>query len=401
MVTDYQVELSRVDAEIARIESTAPAYPIDPERATAYAYRLYQRASLTGILEHLRSAEAAINEALERAPNGDLWLLKANLDFKTHRLAETGRDLEAFPGLRESVEGRVLTADIDFQAGRYDEAGRAYEGISQDARTWDSLARLAFFKAKTGNAAEADDLYVAAEEELTAKEMRSYAWLELQRGKLAIEYGRAGPAAAHFKLATAAYSGYWLVDQHAADLARADGRIGDAAALYVTVVDATHRPEHQQTLSELYFSLGELGTAEVLLDKALTGYLQSVSRGEVQYYHHLADFYVDARRDCAKAVEWARKDIAIRRNHSTLTVLAWALFNAGRVAEALAISDEALSTHIVDAEMLYQAAAINIAASRPVEGERLLRSATSINPMMRKNYPADLYHDLNRRLPVA
>jgi tetratricopeptide (TPR) repeat protein len=391
VVTDYQAELSRIEDEIVQLNDVAFVEPIDPEKATTLAYRLYQRASLTGIPADLEIAEASIAEALGHVPNGDLWLLKANCDFEMHRIGQTGRDLDAYPGLRASVEGRVLSADIDFQTGRYDDAARGYESLTQDARTWDNLARLAFFKAKTGNVVEADRLYVEAEDELTAKEMRSYAWLELQRGKLALEYGRFEFAAAHFKRASRAYSGYWLVDQHVADLLRAEGRLGDAASLYSAVVATNQRPEHKQTLSELYFSLGKYAEAEVLRNTALAGYLKSALGGDVQYYHHLADFYIESCPDNAKAVEWSEKDIAIRRNYATLTVLAWALFRAGRLAEALAASDEGLSTQIVDAEMLYQAAAINFAASRPADGERYLQSATSINPHMRKHYPSSLY----------
>jgi tetratricopeptide (TPR) repeat protein len=227
-----------------------------------------------------------------------------------------------------------------------------------------------------------------AEDELTAKEMRSYAWLELQRGKLALEHGRFNFAAAHFKRANSAYSGYWLIDQHIADLFRSEKKIADAAALYEKVVDAARRPEHQQALSGLYDSLGRPEQAETLRSSALSGYLESVSRGEVQYYHHLADFYLESNRDTERALEWALKDVGIRRNFSTLTVLAWALFSVGRIAEAVTISDEALSTGVVDAEMLYQAAAINFAGARTAEGEQHFRTATSIYPHMRKHSPA-------------
>jgi tetratricopeptide (TPR) repeat protein len=218
---------------------------------------------------------------------------------------------------------------------------------------------------------------------------------------LALEYGRFAFAEEHFKRAGRAYSGYWLVEQHIADLLRAEGRFADAATVYSSVVATTHRPEHQQTLGDLFVSLGKYAEAKSSYDAALAAFLESADRGEVHYYHHLADYYIESRPDKARALEWAQKDVAVRRNYSTLTVLAWALYGAGRVDEALVASDEAVSTRIVDAEMLYQAAAINFAASRPAEGDRLLQFAISINPHMRTHFPAALFESSNHRQPVS
>ena len=68
--------------------------------------------------------------------------------------------------------------------GQYEEKKAAYVRIIDEEPTWDNLARLAYFVASMGERERADDLYARAEDELTAKEMRSYAWLELQRGLL-------------------------------------------------------------------------------------------------------------------------------------------------------------------------------------------------------------------------
>jgi hypothetical protein len=51
--------------------------------------------------------------------------------------------------------------------------------------------------------------------------------------------------------------------------------------------------------------------------QARAGYLELVRRGGVHYDHHLADFYCEAMVDGAKAVHWARRDIALRENFST------------------------------------------------------------------------------------
>jgi hypothetical protein len=80
------------------------------------------------------------------------------------------------------MEARLLRADLEFQHGDYQEAEAGYVGAIEAERSWGGLARLAYFRGKMGDLEDADRLYREAEDELTAKEMRSYAWLEVQRG---------------------------------------------------------------------------------------------------------------------------------------------------------------------------------------------------------------------------
>jgi Flp pilus assembly protein TadD len=56
----------------------------------------------------------------------------------------------------------------------------------------------------------------------------------------------------------------------------------------------------------------------------------------VHYLHHLAEFFADVQPDGDAAVAWAQADVRLRRNGTTLSLLAWCLYRAGRTAEALA-----------------------------------------------------------------
>ena len=67
-----------------------------------------------------------------------------------------------------------------------------------------------------------------AEDELTAKEMRSFAWLEWQRGAPAISRGRCEKARAHYQRAATAFSGHWQTDAHLAELFVAEGNLDEA-----------------------------------------------------------------------------------------------------------------------------------------------------------------------------
>jgi tetratricopeptide (TPR) repeat protein len=382
--TDFEIELDRIDQAIGQLQAGAFAPPIDSERATKYVYLVYQRASLTGSLTGFEVAEKSLQRAIaELGPASDLYFLKANLDFKFHRLADVRDDLGTGRDLSNTLQGRALRADLDFQEGRYQEAKAGYEAVIKEEITWDNLARLAYFKFKMGDVTAADELYGAAEDELTAKEMRHYAWVELQRGVLKLRQGRYEEAAAHYDRADRAYSGYWLVDDHKAELLGAAGKFAEAAQLYERVIARAPRPEFQQALGELYEVLGQHDRAEGWYHKALAGYLESAERGDVHFYHHLADFYADVREDGAEAVKWARKDIALRRNFSTLAALAWALYRAGEFPEALETMQQALSTGAADAHLFFQAATIYQSAGGNGNGERYLQMAHAINPHYR------------------
>ncbi|MGZ8929268.1 MAG: hypothetical protein ACXW03_12490, partial [Methylobacter sp.] len=115
-------------------------------------------------------------------------------------------------------------------------------------------------------------------------------------------------------------------------------------------------------------------------DKALAVYLDSARRGEVQYYHHLATFYADARLDSAEAVKWAQKDIRLRKNVTTHDALAWALYRNDQYAAALEEIKKALASNWQDAHLYFHAAMIHLAAGQVKEGKVYLQKAVEINP---------------------
>jgi tetratricopeptide (TPR) repeat protein len=382
--TDFDIDLERLDKEIAELKPSALVVPIDSEKATRFVYRLYQRASLTGDLTEFEFVLQTLDDAIRKiGPAPDLYFVRASIDFKLHRLAKTRRDLETVPDLLESFQGRVLLADLDFQEGRYDDARKGYEALIEEELSWDNLARLAHLKSKLGDVAGAEQLYLEAEDELTAKEMRSYAWVELQRGLLALQQGRYEDARANYRRAARAYTGYWLVDEHVAELLGAEGKYQEAVALYRKVIKRVPKPELEQAIGELYTLMGQPVEAEAWYEKALAAYKMSAARGDVHYYHHLADFYTDVREDGAEATRWARKDLELRQNFSTQAALARALYLNGQFEQAQEMMNQALSSGARDAQLFYHAAMIQQSLGETDEASRYTHMAASINPHYR------------------
>src|SRR6266702_324930 len=111
--TDYEVELERIDEAIAGLAGGTLPVSVDSERATKSVYLSYQRASLTGNLADLGGVETALNQLIrEIGPAGDLYFLKANLDFKFHRLADVRRALEIGRDPQNRLPARPSLPDL-------------------------------------------------------------------------------------------------------------------------------------------------------------------------------------------------------------------------------------------------------------------------------------------------
>jgi tetratricopeptide (TPR) repeat protein len=379
-LTEFAKEIQKFEHDLAELRPQALANPMSTDHVTKYIYRLYQWAALSGNLEYFQEVESQLQAAIERlGPAPDLCLLKANLDFKLHRLAATKRDLEMSPELADSPQGKTIAADVTFQEGLYQEARQLYEALIEHERTWDNLARLAHLHAKLGDIAGAEKLYVEAEDEITAKEMRSFAWVELQRGLLHCQYGRFAQAKQHYDRANHAYRGYWLVEEHIANLLAAEHKLDEAASLYKQLLQRIPKPELQQALGEVYLHMGKLSEAEDCFQKAFAIYLQSVERGDVHYYHHLVDFYCDVSGDAEQALKWARQDLQVRNNSSTQAAMARALHLAGRNDEARKMIDQALGSGAKEPSLFLQAGKIYSAAGDGM-GEHYLKLAAELNP---------------------
>jgi len=378
--SSYETELKRIQQEISTIEHGDFNSTNESERPDRLAYLRYRRATLTGDYADFRAAEMAIDRALQQmGPFEDLYLLRANLNFKLHRLSQVRADLQKLPDARgEQVE--TLRTDLAFQEGKYEEARKGYETLMQRHGTWGAFARLGYYTFVMGDVLEADNLYRRAQDEITAKEMGSYAWVELQRGVLKFSRGRYEEALVHYQCAEEAYSGFWLVADYTAEVLGAQRRFEEAQALYKRLIARVPRPEFHQALGDLYLFMGDAKNAKPWHEKALAGYRESAERGDVHYFHHLAGFYADVRQDGTEAVRWARKDAELRANFLTQDTLAWALYRDNQFPEALVAIDDALSSNVQDTQIFVHAALINLANGKTDEGKQFFLKAAQVNP---------------------
>ncbi|MFY9658903.1 MAG: hypothetical protein WAK01_20360 [Methylocystis sp.] len=377
----YTAEMGRIDQALREFGDDVIARAADTEQITRYAWRRYQKAAVAGDLKELMAVDGVLDRAIARlADAADFYLLKANLAFKLHRLDGVRTALAAASSVRESREARMLAADLAFQEGRYHSARMGYEQLLEEERSWDGLARLAHFLFKMGDARGTEQLYEEAQGSLTAKQMRPFAWLETQRGLMDFQRGRLAEAERRYSAADKAYPGYWLVQEHIAELWGAQGRYVDAIALLTSILKTVDRPDLEQALGELCELAGRAEQAAAWKAKALAAYLRSAQAGETHYYHHLVDYYADVAEEGDAATYWATKDVELRENFSTQSALAWALYRAGRLNEAVQWMDRALNSGACAAKLYHQAAQIHSAAGDRDKGLSLMSLAGRINP---------------------
>ena len=353
-LTDHGRDLARVEADLGEAAALEEAVAQGPDAVTRVLQLHVLRASLTG----RSAAQADVARIADRAldllgPWPDLCLLRADLAMRGHRLADARRELARAPGAAECTQGRAVLVDLLVQQGDVDGAEALATELVAEERTWDHLARLAHLAVVRGDVERADRLYVEAEDEITVKSMRSFAWVELERGRLCVLTGNTAAAHRHYTRAAKAYTGHWTVAQRMGELDAAVGRTTDAIRRLETVLTRTGRPEISQTLASLYARSGDLVRARKHRRQALATFVTSAFRGEVLYLHHLAEL-----ADPAAAVGWARRDLQLRPNHLTRSTLALALLRDGHTTEARAEMSAALATGLRDPRLMARAAAV-------------------------------------------
>jgi tetratricopeptide (TPR) repeat protein len=348
--SDYASELGQIQHDLDEVKDSAFAAPADVAKAMRFVYLQYRYASLTGNFADFKLAEAAIERAIEVVgPSEDFYLLRANLDFKLHRLARTKESLAMAPDLAGGPASRILRADLALQEGRYEEARRGYEEVIQESRTaaslgsWDYLARLAYLKSKTGDLAGGLRLYHEAADGITAKEMRSYAWVELQEGLLELDALHYEQALAHYRRAARAYSGYWLIEEHIAEVLDLLGRTGEAVELYRKVIARTRNPEFVGALAVIVDRTDHTA-AEAWFAEADRLFKEQYSLYPEAAIGHFIKYLIARRNAGPELLEMAERNYRLRPNADSQLLLARACFKLGDTEKAKALVGEILAT---------------------------------------------------------
>jgi tetratricopeptide (TPR) repeat protein len=332
-------------------------------------------ARLTGDYEAYASADRllmaafATNDAL--APH----LLRARLHYSLHRLDQAEADLSAHLALPRVTEKQasaetLLAADLAFQRGRYEEAGRGYEAAIEAAETNATLASLAYYRWRTGEFEAAEELYerVLARTGSRQDDAEVAAWTHLQLGLMDLERGRHEHALAHYRDGQRCIRGFWLIEEHIAEVLALLGRTSEAKTMYRDIIARTGNPEFMDALAGILREEGADDEASVLVAGARAAYEERLRRFPEATVGHALEHYLEFG-EADRALELAEGNHALRPNAEAKVALTRAYLGAGRLEDATRTIEAALDSPIRMVDLHETAAAVYAALGRAQDAE--------------------------------
>lgn len=375
--------LARIDAEIQAVERLAAARTDDWIHLEQVGSLYLRRATVSADYEDYARAEDAIARAF-RAGNGvGPYLLRAQLNYTLHRLDRVGADLDAVmrgviiaPHIRAAVA--EMRANVAFHSGRYDEARVAYEQLVRDERSIENLAALAQYRWKTGDFNGADALLAEAQRLAERRTPEVRGWLCLVRGLLELDRGRWPDALSHYREGLAFRPGYWLLEEHEAEILTLQGQGARTRERYLDLIVRTRNPEFMDAVADIYASEGNTAESQRWIAQARSVYDARLARFPEAVAGHAVEHFL--AHDPQRAVAIAEANVRARPGGEAQVHLAKAYFAVGRRDEAKTVIDRVLATAWRTADLFAVAYEVYTALGQRARAEEFRRKALELNP---------------------
>jgi tetratricopeptide (TPR) repeat protein len=292
-------------------------------------------ARLTGAWSHYAAAESLLERAFIVAPAGSgPFLSRARLYFTLHLLDRVEPDLVAVERqivldhpARAAVAG--LRADVAFQRGRFAEARAAAESALALSPGMGAISRLAQIEWKTGDPVQAESDYLRAMDDYHGDALLPVAWTHLQLGLIDLDARRLPEALAHYQAGAAALPGWWLIEEHIAEVHALEGRLARAETLYRDLIERTGDPEFMDALAAICAATGREAESRTLIARAERIHMDRLAQFPEAAYGHALGHCLDHGRDPAFTLDLARRNFALRPNPEARALLDRAVRNAG------------------------------------------------------------------------
>ncbi len=348
--------LAELDQTITAVLDRAETQPTNWLALDKAANLYLSRGRLTGSYDDYAQAETLVDRAFAMAGNGyGPFATRVTLNFTLHRLDRVARDLEAIAGfavltakVRHNLDDQ--RAELAFQQGRYAEAQTGFAAALARDRNVTNLARMALYHWKTGDFLTAETLYHEALGLLRRAGGEPAAWLHLQLGLMDLERGRYPEALDHYRDGASELSGFWLLDEHMAEILTLLGHTDAALALYTDIIARTDNPEFMDAVAGIHRQAGREDLAKSFIDQARTRYEAQLARYPEAAYGHALDHFQEFG-DPARAVTLAEANHRTRPNAEAKISLARAYMHAGRLEDARTPLTEALGSPWNTAEL--------------------------------------------------
>ncbi|MEJ7735059.1 MAG: hypothetical protein WKG00_38450 [Polyangiaceae bacterium] len=244
-----------------------------------------------------------------------------------------------------------------------------------------ALARpeLALYDASTGKPAEAEALFQQALEEAKPDDGHGRAWLKLQLGIIAMHHGRYEDALSRLMDANSDFTGWWLVQEHIAEVYTLLGRDDEAAGLYERIVRDTELPQYMDALAGCYERMHRADEARALVARARAAWQQQLAElPESAMGHGLEHFLEHGNAD--EALDLARRNHDVRPGGEAQVGLARAYLAASQPAAALEVLEATLKTPYRTADLHDAAREAYAAVGKPDAAEAQRKACLALNP---------------------
>ena len=245
----YSEAMAQTDLAIANAEAQVAAANDQWLLHENVARNYIERARLSGNYDDYAAADAALKRAFAvAAPGTGPHLVRAQFDFRMHRLAEAERQLALIEGYAipsppdERAEILAMRGDIAFYRGNLKAALQLYkeaDRLSPGTATF----RRAIYAMKTGDFERAESTFDQTEREARLLAPQLQAFIELQRGLLDLERGNWPSAENWFRKADRTFPGYWLTQAHLVQMWALRGKVEQAEQGYRKMIKHSEQPE--------------------------------------------------------------------------------------------------------------------------------------------------------------
>ncbi len=338
--TGYDAELAALDGQIRTHLRRAVDKPADWMVPATLADLYMAHGRLTGSYKDYDRAQVHIDTAFALAPAGSgPFLSRAGLHYTMHRLDSVEADLDRFSQRirftdAERARLALMRANLAAQRGDLD---AAIAGAHRALRLDDSpggRTSLAMMLRSRGEWDAAEALLDEAAARYHGKAKEPLAWLTLHKGIFDLDRGRYDEALAHYRDAGEILDGWWLIDEHIAEILTLQGDLDAAEALYGDIVVRTGKPEFMDALAGIAATRGATDQATQWHDRA-----HEIFEAQMQRYpeaaagHALGHFLEDGPDEAARTLQLARSNATLRPNREALALLARAQAGAASIEQ--------------------------------------------------------------------
>lgn len=386
---DYAAELLALDADIAAARRHAEDTPNSWMALEQVAQLQLTRAQLAGDYRDYVAAGDTLRAAMARAtPPGGPCRSRMRHALSVHRVPEAAALQTACRNPLDPLDPAdlLLAGDIARQQGRYAEAMAQYRTVSLYRDGPEPLLRLALLHAHTGAPAEADALLEQAERQSTHATAQLRAWIALQRGLLQLDRGRLDQAGQHYRRADALLPGWWLVEEHLAELLALEGQDDAARRAYEAIVARTGNPEFMDALAQLEQGAGRPEPARQWRERARSAYRERMALLPEAAFGHALEHFLQAPEDAAELLQLAQRNVALRPDGEALSLLALAQLRNGDRSGALRSIERLLQSGWSTAPAHFVAYEVLQSAGRSEAAEAQRQRALALNPRAAKMY---------------